>query len=120
MLDQIKWYLVQIGLKKYTPIAIMSAIGALGAYMAAHAGMLEQYGVTYANWPFSWPSGQEPSGPCILLELDTLGAKAIAGIAAVAAIAMRAAQHHTTGDGPAIAGGRRDDDPPASPQEAPK
>lgn len=114
MLDQIKWYLVNLGLKKYVPMGVMAATAALGAFMAAHAGMLEQYGITYANWPFQWPAGQSPSGPCILLELDTLSTKAIAGIAALAAIALRAAQHHTTGNGVTIAGGKRSDDPPAS------
>ena len=110
MFDQIKWYLVQIGVKKYLPMAVMSALAALGAYLAAHAGMLEQYGVTYGVWPIQWPA--PPSGPVIVLELDTLGAKAIAGIVALGAVALRAAQHHTTSDGTPLAGGRREDDPP--------
>lgn len=112
MLEQLKWYAVQIGLKKYVPMAVMSALGALGAYMAAHAGMLESYGVTFHSWPFVWPTGGEPTGPCILLELDTLGAKGIAAITAIAAVAIRATQHHTTSDGTPLAGGRREDDPP--------
>lgn len=91
-------------------MAVMSALAALGAYMAAHAGLLEQYGVTYGVWPLQWPT--PPSGPVIVLELDTLGAKAIAAIAALAAMAIRAAQHHATSDGTPLAGGQRADDPP--------
>lgn len=79
--------------------------------MAAHAGMLEQYGITYGTWPIHWPT--TPTGPVIVLELDTLGAKAIAAVAALAAVAIRAAQHHTTSDGTPLAGGQREDDPPA-------
>lgn len=109
-MEQLKWYLVSIGLKKYVPMAIMAAIASLGAYLAAHAGLLEQYGVTYGVWPLQWPT--PPSGPCIVLELDTLGAKAIASVAALAAVAIRAAQHHTTSDGTPLAGGKRADDPP--------
>lgn len=111
MLDQIKWYLVQIGLKKYVPMAVMAAIAAVGTYLAAHAGLLEQYGITYGVWPINWPT--TPTGPCIVLELDTLGTKAIAGIAALAVVVLRAAQHHTTSDGTPMAGGRREEDPPA-------
>lgn len=118
MFDQIKWYIAEIGLKKYAPMAVMSAIAALGAYMAAHAGLLEQYGITYFTWPLHADPG--PTGPCILLELDTLGAKAIAGIAAIAAVAIRAAQHHTTSDGTLIPGGRREADPPAPTPKQPE
>lgn len=110
MLDQVKWYLVQIGLKKYVPMAVMAAIAALGTYLAAHAGMLESYGVTYGTWPLNWPVA--PTGPVLVVELDTLGAKAIAGIAALAAVAFRAAQQHTTGT-PVVPGGDRAGDPPA-------
>ncbi len=113
MIDNLKWYLVQIGLRKYVPMAIMAAIAAVGTYLAAHAGLLEQYGVTYGIWPLAWPT--PPSGPVIVLELDTLGAKGIAAISALAAVAIRAAQHHTTSDGSPLAGGRREDDPPAPP-----
>lgn len=113
MIEQIKWYLTNVALKKYIPMAVMAAIAWFVTYLAAHSGLLEQYGVTVHNWPFVWPTGQEPTGPCILLELDTLGTKAIAGIAALAAIAIRAAQHHATSDGNPVAGGRREEDPPA-------
>ncbi len=113
MFDQLKWYFVQIGIRKYVPMAVMAGLAAFGTYMAAHAGLLEQYGVTYSTWPFQWPADAVPNGPCILIELDTLGAKAIAGIAALAAVAIRAAQHHTTSDGSPLSGGRREDDPPA-------
>lgn len=110
MFDQLKWYLVEIGLKKYVPMAVMAALAALGTYLAAHSGFLEPYGVTYFTWPLHFDT--PPSGPCILLELDTLGAKAVTGIVALAAVAIRAAQQHTTGT-PLVPGGDRASDPPA-------
>jgi hypothetical protein len=110
VLEQIKWYLVNVGLKKYVPMGVMAALTSLGAIMAAHAGMLEQWGVTYGNWPINF--GTSPTGPCIVIELDTLTKAAIAGIGSLIAMAMAAAQHHATGT-PTIVGGRREIDPPA-------
>jgi hypothetical protein len=97
MWDTLKTYLMEMGIKKYLPIAVMAGFSALGGLMLAHAGVLEQYGVTYGNWPFHWPVGQEPSGNVILIELDTLSKAAITGIAALIGILIRAAQHHSTG-----------------------
>jgi len=79
--------------------------------MAAHAGMLEQWGITYGNWPL--PSFN-PTGPCIVVELDTLSKAIIAGIASLTAMTMAAVQHHTTGNGTTIPGGRREADPPGT------
>jgi hypothetical protein len=109
MIDYIKWYVVQVGMKKYVPMGVMAALASLGAIMAAHAGMLEQWGVTYGNWPLNF--GTSPTGPCIVIELDTLSKAVIAGIASLAAMAMAATQHHTTGT-PSVIGGRRAIDPP--------
>lgn len=115
MLEKVKWYFVNIGIKKYAPIGAMAALGALGTFMAAHAGILEQYGVTYGIWPFTWNPGQEPSGACILVELDTLSKAAITAIIAAATIAVRAAEHHTIGavtPPQPLPGGDRAGDPP--------
>jgi hypothetical protein len=98
MLDQLKSYLLTIGVQKYAPMAIMSGVAALGTLMMAHSGMLEQWGVTYGVWPFAWPVGQEPSGPCILIELDTLSTATIALVVATVTAIIRATQHHTTGN----------------------
>lgn len=97
MIEQLKWYLVNVGLKKYVPVGAMAALAALGTFMAAHAGVLEQYGVTYGTWPFVWPAGQAPSGPCLLVEMDTLSKAAIAGIFALVAVLTRATEHHAVG-----------------------
>lgn len=114
MLENLKWYLVNIGLKKYAPIGAMAALGAIGAFMAAHAGMLEQYGITYSNWPFIWPTGSEPTGPCLLIEMDTLSKAAIAGIVGLIAMVMRATEHHVaTTITPPVPGGLRAADPPS-------
>lgn len=94
MLETIKEYLIQVGLKKYAPIAAMAGLTALGTFMAAHAGMLESWGVTYGNWPFVWPTGSEPSGPCILIELDTTSTAAIAALVGLVTMMMRGTEHH--------------------------
>ena len=111
MIDQIKWYLINVGLKKYAPVGIMAGLTALGTFMAAHAGLLEQWGVTYGTWPFSWPAGQGPSGPCILIELDTTGQAVIALVATLVAMMARATEHHALGT-PVVEGGQRASDPP--------
>lgn len=100
MIDKLKEYLIGVALQKYLPMAGLAAVTALGGLMAAHAGLLEQWGITYGIWPLHWNSGQGPSGPCILIELDTLSTSAIAALAALVTVAMRAMQHHTTGSNP--------------------
>jgi hypothetical protein len=119
MMEKIKWYLVQVGLKKYAPVGAMAGLGALGTFMTAHAGLLEKYGVTYGIWPFTWTPGQEPTGPCILVELDTLSAAATTAIVALVTMAIRAGEHHTIGaitPPIPVAGGIRAGDPPKEPQ----
>lgn len=125
-MDSIKTWLVEVGLRKLGPTAMASAISALFALLAAHQGLLEQWGITYGIWPLSWASGQVPSGHVILIELDTISTSALTLIAALATAAMAAAQHHATavvtgapqsGDvrvSPpvAIEGGQRATDPP--------
>lgn len=97
MWETIKVYVIQMGVKKYLPIAVMAGISALSGLLLAHAGVLEQYGITSGSWPLHWPAGQEPSGNVILIELDTLSKAAITGLAGLVAILIRAMQHHTTG-----------------------
>lgn len=111
MWDTVKMYLLQIGLKKYLPMAVMGGMAALGTFLAAHAGVLEQYGVTYGTWPLQWAPADIPSGHVILIELDTLSASVIVMLGSLVTVLIRAAQHHTTGS-PVI--------PPAAtpPQEA--
>jgi hypothetical protein len=116
MLEKIKWYFVNYGLVKYLPIGVMAGMTALGTFLAAHAGMLEQWGVTYGTWPLAWTHGNIPSGNVILIELDTTSQAVITLVASIAAMAIRAAQHHATGT-PVVPGGNRVGDPPA---ETPK
>ena len=97
MIDSIKTYLIQAGVKKYLPMAVLGGMTALGTFMAAHAGVLEQWGVTYGTWPLQWATGQIPSGPVILVELDTLNASLIVLLSGLVAMILRATQHHTTG-----------------------
>jgi hypothetical protein len=111
MWERIKWYGMEILLKKYAPVGIAAGMAAIGSYLAAHAGMLEPYGVTYGIWPLHWPAGQDPSGAVILVKLDTLSTAAYTAIVALAAVMIRAGQHHTTGS-TVVPGGQRAGDPP--------
>ena len=114
MKEKLKWYVINVILPKYAPMGAMAAVTAMGGFFAAHAGLLEQWGITYGAWPFNWASGQAPSGPCLLIELDTLSKASIAGLLALVAILARATEHHVaTTIVPPVEGGLRKTDPPA-------
>lgn len=111
MLEKVKWYIVNVALTKYAPMGAMAALAAFGAFMAAHAGMLEQWGITYGTWPLNWPV--PPTGAVVVIELDTLSKAAIAGLVGLAAILARATEHHVaTAIVPPVEGGQRATDPP--------
>lgn len=115
MIEQIKWYLVNVGMKKYVPVGVLAAMAALGGLIAAHAGLLQQDGITYGLWPINF--GTAPTGPCIVIELDTLSKAAITGIFALVAILARATEHHVaTAINPPVEGGQRATDPPKEPK----
>lgn len=123
-MDSLKTWLVEVALKKLGPTAMAAGISALFALLAAHQGLLEQWGITFGTWPLQW-TGDPPSGHVILIELDTVSTAALALMAALVTAAMAAAQHHTaaavtgapqSGDmrtdaTAAIAGGNRKGDP---------
>lgn len=114
MLEKLKWYLINIGVKKYAPVGVMAAMASLGTLMAAHAGMLEEYGVNYiASWSPAWLTTHTISGPILLIELDTTSTAAIAALVALVAVMSRAGEHHTLG-APVMEGGQRAGDPPAT------
>jgi hypothetical protein len=111
MLERLKWYVVNVALTKYAPMGAMAALATFGAFMAAHAGLLQQWGVTYGNWPINF--GTAPTGPCLVVELDTLSKAAIAGIVGIVSIMARATEHHVaTTITPPVEGGSRATDPP--------
>lgn len=117
MLDRIRWYFAEIILPKYVPVAIMAFLSALGTFMVAHADILEKYGVTYGIWPINWPVA--PTGPVIVVELDTLSKAGVAALTAFIGILIVAIQHHTTGGAKnEVVGGKRETDPPAIPPKA--
>lgn len=94
-MDKLKTYIAEVVARKVVPAAIASALAALGTYLVAHAAILEQYGITYGIWPFSWVSGQVPSGPCILIELDTFKIKFAVAAVSLVGVAMTFLTHHT-------------------------
>lgn len=95
MIDKLKEYLVQVGLQKYTPMFTQGVAVAMAALWAAQQGMLEHFGVTYGIWPIAW--GTAPTGPVIVIELDTMSKATIAALSGLVVTWMRFNQHHTTG-----------------------
>lgn len=103
MFEKLKWYLVQIGIKKYVPMGVMSAMGVLGTFMAANAGKLEPWGVNYIpQWSADWLTTHSISGPVLLIELDTTSAAVIALVVGIVTIAMRATEHHVNAVAPVM------------------
>jgi hypothetical protein len=112
MWEQFKWYLIEIAIKKYTPVGIMAAMAAFGTFMAAHTGAFEQWGVNYIpEWSLDWLKTHPISGSILLIELDTTSTAILAAVVGLVAIVGRAGQQHTTGT-PTLAGGMRAGDPP--------
>ena len=98
LISRFKVYALQVIVPKYTPMMVMGIGTAAAGLWAAHAGLLEQFGVTFTpHWPFVWPAGQEPSGPCILIELDTMSSAVITAIVGLVVVAQRATEHHAIG-----------------------
>lgn len=116
MLENFKWYVVNVGIKKYAPVAAMSGLAALGTLAAAHQGLLEAWGVNYiAAWSSSWLTTHQISGPVLLVELDTTSTAAIAAIIGLITLMSRAGEHHVaTAVNPPVVGGNRSTDPPAA------
>lgn len=125
-MDSLKTWVIEVGLKKMGPTAMASAISALFALLAAHQGLLEQWGITYGIWPLQWATGQAPSGHVILIELDTVSTAALTVFAGLVTAIMAASQHHVaatmtgkpqngdvrTEPNVAVEGGQRASDPP--------
>ena len=94
MFQKVVNYMFDMGLKRYLPLMAMGVgTGAAGLWAAYH-GILETWGVTYFIWPLSLLTRQEPSGPCILIELDTLSKALIALIAGAVPVVLRIIEHH--------------------------
>lgn len=114
MLENIRWYLINVAAKKYVPVAVMAGMATLGTLYAAHSGALEQWGVNYiTQFSLDWFKTHDISGPVILIELDTTNQAIIALVFGLIAMVSRAGQHHTTGE-MGVAGGQRSSDPPAA------
>lgn len=108
MVDRIKWYLAEVVLPKYVPVAILSVVGYVVTFMLSHASILEPYGITTGQWPLKM---DVPSGTVTLIEWATLGTKTGAVLTALVGVAIVAIQHHVTGT-PTVSGGQRSTDPP--------
>lgn len=93
--EKLTLYLTEVGLKRVGPVAMGSLVAALLTLMAAHQGLLESWGITYGTWPINF-GGPVPTGPCIVLELDTLSGAALTLLSAIVASLITAAGHHVT------------------------
>lgn len=91
----VKVWLVQVFLRKVIPAASAAGVSTLASLWATYHGKLESFGLTYGTWPLSWPTGQDPTGPVILVELDTVGPATLTLIAFGVAALVRTLFHHT-------------------------
>lgn len=91
-----KTYLVEVLIKKVGPVAAASLVSTLMALLAAHQGLLENWGITFGQYPLTFTNGQVPSGPVILIELDTLSSFALSIIAPLIVSLFALGVHHTT------------------------
>ena len=110
MFEDAKWYIAKVVIPRYLPVAVISGIGYVVTFMLAHAKVLEPYGITTGQWPLKM---DPPSGMCTLIEWATLGTKTGLALSTLVPVLIVAIQHHTTGNGTAVAGGRRETDPPS-------
>src|SRR5579871_566522 len=94
--NRLTLYLVNVGLKRVGPVATGALVASLLALMAAHQGLLESWGITYGTWPLAWPAGQNPTGPVILIELDTVSSAALALLSSLVAAAVTMVGHQVT------------------------
>ncbi len=95
-LEKVKIYAVEVVLRKIGPVAAASIVSTIIAFLAAHQGWLEAWGITFGSWPLQWDPGEQPSGQVILIELGTISIKAIAGLFAAVVAFVMAAGHHGT------------------------
>lgn len=84
MLDSIKLWLMNVGLKQMGPSLVRAALAWVVAMLAAHAGMLETFGLIY-----------DKASQTVTLHLDTLQTWLIGGGLGLVTAFLTAAQHHT-------------------------
>ena len=83
MLDNFKDYLLEVGLKKLVPMAVVGAITALCTLLAAHHELLSGMGIDY-----------DATARTIDISLDTLSNWAIVALGGVITALMTALKHH--------------------------
>lgn len=97
LIDKTKIYLIQVVLHKVGPAAIGSLLSLGTAFILAHQGAFEAWGINYIPaWSPAWLSTHEISGQILLLELDTASLKAITGAIALLVALFVTGGHHVT------------------------
>lgn len=84
MLQNFKIYLIEIGLKKIVPMAVIGGITALCSLLAAHKGMLSPLGIDF-----------DPTDRTIDISLDTLQNWMIVALGGGITALMAVIKHHT-------------------------
>ena len=85
MMDSLKTYLVEVGVKKILPSLIKTGLMALLAYMAAHQNLLSSLGITYGAQDHT-----------IDIDLDVMSTWLLIAVPAGITAIMTAMQHHGT------------------------
>lgn len=94
-IEKAKIYAIEVVLRKVGPAAFGSLLSLATAFILAHQGAFEAYGVNYIpTWSTDWLKTHEISGQILLLELDTTSLKAISTAIAVAVAFFVTGGHH--------------------------
>lgn len=94
-IEKTKIYIIEVLLRKAGPAALGSLLSLATAFILAHQGAFESWGVNYiGSWSPDWLKTHEISGQILLLELDTTSLKAISGgIALIVAFFVTGGHH---------------------------
>lgn len=94
-IQKAKIYGIEVVLRKVGPAAIGSLLSLATAFILAHQGTFESYGVNYIHeWNPLWLNTHQISGQVLLLELDTTSLQAISGAIALVVAFFVTGGHH--------------------------
>lgn len=94
ILQNAKTYLLEVGVKRLGPAVLASLVSSGMAFLAAHQGLLDSWGISFGQWPNCWNPADPPTGYVILIDLDILSKFALASIVALFFGAGALAAHH--------------------------
>lgn len=112
-IDKLKIYAIEVLIQKVGPAALSSVVSLITAFLLAHQGRLESFGINYIpEWTPDWLLTHAISGKIILIELDTTSIAMLSVVGALAVASILGTGHHVGSfiTGKPQFGGQRADD----------